>query len=60
LKGSSGGGEVPARGDLRRGHQEVERYQPGVTFGGVIRRWRGSAGDNQPTFDSKGSSTRGL
>jgi hypothetical protein len=37
-----------------------ERYQPGVTFEGVIRRWRGSAGDNQPTFDSKGSSTRGL
>jgi hypothetical protein len=28
---------VPARGDLRRGHQEVEEYQPGVTFEGVIK-----------------------
>jgi len=34
---------VPARGDLRRGHQEVEEYQPGVTFEGVIRRWRGTS-----------------
>ena len=30
---------LPARGDRQRGHLEVERCQPGVTFEGVIRRW---------------------
>ena len=34
---------VQARGDLRSGHQEVERYQPGGTFEGVIWRWRGTS-----------------
>jgi hypothetical protein len=47
---------VPARGDRQRGHLEVERYQPGVTFEGVIRK--GSSGGREGQQEVEGVSRR--